>query len=151
MKKLAFAAMIAAVLGLFALGSAGAEDFQVRMLNRGAQGAMVFEPAFLQIDPGDSVTFLPTNPGHNAETIPGMLPRGASAFRGAISQAVTVTFAHAGVYGVRCSPHYVAGQVALIEVGDGAAVNGAEASAVRHPGLARTRMSALFAQMGDAN
>ena len=138
--------LTALVIGLLATGGAYAEDHQIQMLNRGSEGSMVFEPAFLQIAPGDTVTFQPTNPSHNAETIPGMLPEGATQFAGALNQAVTVTFDEAGIYGVRCSPHYAAGMVALIEVGDGTSVNGAAAAAVRHPGLARRRMGVLIAE-----
>ncbi|WP_339740324.1 pseudoazurin [uncultured Maricaulis sp.] len=143
MKHLFLSAML---VGLLTTGAAVAEDHQVQMLNRGSDGPMVFVPAFLQIAPGDTVTFLPTNPSHNAETIPGMLPDGAAAFTGAMNQPVTATFDQVGVYGIRCAPHYAAGMVALIEVGDGTSVNGAAAAAVRHPGLARRRMGVLISE-----
>ena len=143
MKHLFLSAM---VVGLLTTGAAVAEDHQIQMLNRGTDGPMVFEPAYLQVAPGDTVTFLPTNPSHNAETIPGMLPDGAAAFTGAMNQPVTATFDQAGVYGIRCAPHYAAGMVALIEVGDGTSVNGAAAAAVRHPGLARRRMGVLISE-----
>ncbi|WP_339748688.1 pseudoazurin [uncultured Maricaulis sp.] len=146
MKAFVKAALVAGTISLMSAGGAWAEDHEIQMLNRGADGNMVFVPAFLQIAPGDTVTFLPTNPSHNAETIPGMLPDGATPFSGQLSQAVTATFDQAGIYGVRCSPHYAAGMVALIEVGDGTSVNGAAAAAVRHPGLARRRMAALIAE-----
>tara|TARA_R110002072_G_scaffold111934_2_gene240665 strand:+ start:75 stop:518 length:444 start_codon:yes stop_codon:yes gene_type:complete len=143
MKHLILSAMVA---GLLATSGAMAEDHEIQMLNRGAEGNMIFVPAFLQIAPGDTVTFVPTNPSHNAETIPGMLPDGATPFSGELSQAVTATFDQVGIYGVRCSPHYAAGMVALIEVGDGTPVNGAAAAAVRHPGLARRRMAELITE-----
>ena len=44
------------------------------MLNKGAEGAMVFEPALVKVAPGDTVKFVATDKGHNAETIKGMLP-----------------------------------------------------------------------------
>ncbi|ABI64478.1 MULTISPECIES: pseudoazurin [Maricaulis] len=147
MKKIAYAAVLAGVMGLTGAGAAWAEDYEVHMLNRGAEGAMVFEPAFLELQPGDTVTFLPTNPSHNAETISSMLPEGAEPFRGALNQAVTVTFDEEGLYGIKCAPHYAAGMIVLIEVGDGEVVNGEAARAARHPGLARRRMSALFDQL----
>ncbi len=54
------------------------------MLNKGADGTtMVFEPALTKIAVGDTVTFVATDRGHNAETIPGMLPEGAEASRAA--------------------------------------------------------------------
>ncbi len=70
---------LAVALGI-ALGTAPAvaADHEVRMLNRGEAGAMVFEPAWLEVAPGDTVTFVPTDRSHNAESIAAMLPLGAA-------------------------------------------------------------------------
>ena len=73
---------MAAVLLLSAPALSIAADFEIKMLNKGADGAMVFEPAGLKIAPGDTVTFTPTDKGHNAEVIKGMLPEGAAEFKG---------------------------------------------------------------------
>jgi plastocyanin len=62
---------------LLAGGTAFAADYKVDMLNKSKAGTMVFEPALIRVAPGDTVTFLPTDKGHNAETIPGMLPDGS--------------------------------------------------------------------------
>ena len=61
------------------MGSAAfAETFEVKMLNKGADGdRMVFEPAFVQAAPGDTIRFLAADKGHNAEINKGMLPDGA--------------------------------------------------------------------------
>jgi pseudoazurin len=79
---------------------------------------MVFEPAFLQIAPGDTVVFLPTDKSHNAETLAEMMPEGAAGFEGKMNQQVEYTFDVDGVYGVICKPHYAMGMVMTIEVGD---------------------------------
>lgn len=42
---------------------------------------MVFEPALVKIAPGDTVKLVSTDKGHNAETIKGILPKGALAKR----------------------------------------------------------------------
>ena len=48
----------AAALALLAGGAAFAETHEVRMLNKGSDGArMVFEPSFLQVEPSDTVKF----------------------------------------------------------------------------------------------
>src|SRR5688572_3982988 len=65
-----------------------AATFEVQMLNKGEAGLMVFEPAFLKLAPGDTVTFLATDAGHNAGVIKDMLPDGAEAFKGAIGEEV---------------------------------------------------------------
>ena len=59
----------AIVLGALAGFPAQAAEFEVKMLNRGEAGMMVFEPAFLQVEKGDTVTFVPTDRSHNAESI----------------------------------------------------------------------------------
>src|SRR5690606_12730411 len=82
-------------------------------------GAMVFEPAFVKIQPGDTVTFLPTDKGHNVETIKDMIPEGAEAFKSKINETYTVTFDVPGVYGLKCTPHFAMGMVAMVFVGDG--------------------------------
>jgi pseudoazurin len=110
----------AAALSLALVGMAGAETIDVKMLNKGAAGTMVFEPAAVTLAPGDSIRFLATDKGHNAETIEGMLPEGATPFEGKINEELTVTFDLPGLYGVRCKPHFAMGMVMVIAVGDGA-------------------------------
>ncbi|MGB3178142.1 MAG: pseudoazurin [Albidovulum sp.] len=102
--------------------TAMAETFEVKMLNKGEEGQMVFEPSFLKIAAGDSVLFVPTDKSHNAESVKGMMPEGAEAFKGKISKEVEATFDVEGVYGVMCKPHYAMGMVMTIEVGDADAV-----------------------------
>jgi pseudoazurin len=142
---------IALALGLAAgvlSGAAHAADHQVKMLNEGAAGMMVFEPAFLQIEVGDSVTFVPTDKGHDAVSVKGMIPEGAEPFTGKMNQEITVTFGVPGVYGVKCVPHYGLGMVALIVAGE--PVNLAEASAVKHPGKAKIAFAARFEELNTA-
>ncbi len=137
---------LAAVLALASPLAAHAADHQVLMKNQGAGGAMmVFEPAFLQVSPGDTVHFVPTDPGHDIETIPGMLPAGAASLKGEPSKPYDVTFTTPGLYGVRCRPHYAMGMVGVVVVG-GKPANLAQAQAVVTPGMAKARMDGLLAQ-----
>lgn len=99
-------------------GAALAETFEVKMLNKGEEGTMVFEPAFLQVAPGDTVKFLATDKGHNAQSIKGMIPEGAESFKGKINQEIDVTFDTEGVYGVKCLPHFAMGMVMTVAVGE---------------------------------
>ena len=100
-------------------GAALAESHEVQMLNTGADGVMVFEPAVLSINPGDSVTFKATNPGHNSESMEGMVPEGAEGWQGGMGQEVTVTFDQDGVYVYQCTPHLMMAMVGVIKVGSG--------------------------------
>ena len=98
------------------------EDFEVNMLNQGADGVMVYEPSVLKISVGDTVTFKPTNPGHNSASIAGMIPTGADSWDGGMSQEVKVTFTEEGTYVYQCTPHLMMAMVGVITVGD-ASVN----------------------------
>jgi pseudoazurin len=131
----------AAVLVTMA-GGAFAAEFEVKMLNKGAEGAMVFEPALIKVAPGDTVKFISTDKGHNAETIKGMLPADAPPFLGKLGQDVAVTFDKPGVYGVKCLPHYGMGMVAMVVVGTPSNLD--EAKAVPQVGKAKQVMADLF-------
>lgn len=126
---------------------ASAAEFEVDMLNKGPDGVMVFEPPLTRVAVGDTVHFVAKDKGHDAQTIPGMLPDGATPINGQISQDVTVTFTLPGVYGVRCVPHYGLGMVALVLVGDAPPANLAAAKAVNVPPLAKKRLDPLWAQI----
>ena len=100
-------------------GAALAESHEVQMLNTGPDGVMVFEPAVLSINPGDSVTFKATNPGHNSESMEGMMPEGAEGWQGGMGQDVTVTFDQDGIYVYQCTPHLMMAMVGVVKVGSG--------------------------------
>ncbi len=127
---------------LLAAGIAGAAEFDVKMLNKGAAGAMVFEPAMVKIAPGDSVHFIATDKGHDAMSIPGMIPDGAEPFEGKLSEDLTVTFTAPGVYGFKCKPHYAMGMVGLVVVGD--PVNLDAAKGVKQVGKAKKVFAELL-------
>ncbi len=135
----------AALAGLLLAGGAQAADHQVQMLNKGEKGAMVFQPDFIVAAPGDTVTFVPTDKSHDAESIKGMIPEGATPFKGKVNEQITVTLDKEGVYGIKCTPHYGMGMVALIVVGNPG--NLEEASAVKHPGKAKRVFAALLEQV----
>jgi pseudoazurin len=136
---------IAAVAGMLLASSAWAEAFEVKMLNKGTDGAMVFEPAFVKAAVGDTITFISTDKGHNVEGISGMLPDGVEPFKSAMGDDFTLTVTAEGVYGIKCTPHYGMGMIALLQVG--APVNLDAAAAVIHKGKAKTRFEPLFAQV----
>ncbi len=111
-------------------GAALAESHEVQMLNTGADGVMVFEPAVLSINPGDSVTFKATNPGHNSESMEGMVPEGAEGWQGGMGQEVTVTFDQDGVYVYQCTPHLMMAMVGVISVASGSNLEAIKAAAI---------------------
>ena len=140
MRKTIMLGALVAVLG--AAGAANAAEIEVKMLNKGAEGVMVFEPALVKINPGDTVKFVATDKGHNAEIIETMVPDGAKGFVGKMNEDLTVTFDKPGVYGYKCKPHYGMGMVGLVVVGDAANVD--QAKAATHPGKAKQVFGNLF-------
>lgn len=137
----AMAAFAAVSLASFAVSAA---EFEVQMLNKGEAGAMVFEPAFLQIAPGDTVKFVPTDKGHNAETIKDMLPEGAEPFKGKINEEFSVTFDVEGAYAYKCAPHYAMGMVGMIVTGE-APANLEALKAMKVPPKVATRFEEFYA------
>ncbi len=145
--KLAISAALALAAFAVAPSAAEAREWQVKMLNKGADGKlMVFEPAFIAIKPGDTVKFLATNKGHNAESIAGMAPAGGNSFKGKINEEIVFKPTRPGLYGYKCLPHVGMGMVGLIQVGSAANKAQVGAAAALLPGLSKKVMGALVAK-----
>ncbi|MBI1291449.1 pseudoazurin [bacterium] len=129
--------------------NANAAEHTIEMLNKGEKGAMVFQPDFVKAEIGDTIRFVPTDKGHNAESIKGMLPVGFEPFKGKFGKEVILTVDRQGIYGVKCTPHYAMGMVALIEVGEGGSAQ--QAAAVKHPGKAGKTFAELFGLVAASN
>ncbi len=126
-------------------GAVQAAEHEIKMLNKGAKGAMVFEPDFLRAEPGDTLHFVAVDKGHNAETIKGMIPEGAQPFNGKTNEEISVTLDAEGIYGVKCMPHYGMGMVLLVQVGNAANLDAAKA--VKQTGKAKKTFAELFDQV----
>ncbi|MFT4013857.1 MAG: pseudoazurin [Paracoccus sp. (in: a-proteobacteria)] len=106
--------LLSAALTLTA-ASAHAANHEIKMLNFGEQGGMVFEPGFLKVAPGDTVTFQPTNSGHWVKGL--IQPEGADPLESKLDQPYTVTLTQEGVYVYACPPHMMMSMVGVIQVG----------------------------------
>jgi pseudoazurin len=135
-----------AVSALLASVAANAAEHEVKMLNKSAEGIMVFEPNVVKVGPGDSIHFVAADKGHNVESIDGMIPDGAAPFKGEMNKDVTVTLDKPGIYGFKCKPHYSMGMVGLIVVGE--PVNKTAAAAVEQKGKAKKKFEDLLGQIG---
>ncbi|MDQ8697474.1 pseudoazurin [Hyphomicrobium sp. LHD-15] len=112
------AAVSMVLAGSFA-GAASADEIEVKMLNNNGKGKfMLFEPDFIKAKVGDTIKFVPTNKGHNAEAIPAIWPEGGGEFVGELNKEVVLKIEKPGVYGIKCKPHYPMGMIALIVAGD---------------------------------
>lgn len=144
MKRMSFLAAPALVLAL--AGTAFAAEHEVKMLNKGEAGMMVFEPDYIRAEPGDVIRFVPTDKSHNAESIKDILPEGAETFKSKINEEFELTVTEPGLYGVKCTPHYAMGMVALIQVGADTP-NLEAAQSAKMSKKARERMDAALAKV----
>ena len=104
-------------------------EHEVKMLNSGADGIMVFEPAVIKISKGDTVNFVATDMSHNSASLNGMIPAGADSWNGALSQDISITFTEEGVYVYQCTPHAMMAMVGVIQVGDAVNLDAVKAEA----------------------
>ena len=104
-------------------------EHEVKMLNSGADGIMVFEPAVIKISKGDTVNFVATDMSHNSASLDGMIPAGADSWNGALSQDISITFTEEGVYVYQCTPHAMMAMVGVIQVGEAVNLDAVKAEA----------------------
>tara|TARA_B000000475_G_C15626660_1_gene295558 strand:+ start:95 stop:526 length:432 start_codon:yes stop_codon:yes gene_type:complete len=104
-------------MGLFLLTvPAFSAEHEVKMLNNGAGGMMIFEPAVLQVAIGDTVNFVATDMAHNSAST--LIPAGAKPWKGGMSRDISVTLDTEGVYVYECTPHKMMAMVGVIKVGN---------------------------------
>jgi len=137
-----------ALLAVLAFGATPtlAANADVQLLNKGDKGAMVFQPDLVKIAVGDTVTFQPTDKGHNVDGAAGNIPAAATPFKGQMGQPLVQTFTVPGVYLVKCDPHYGLGMVAVVVVGDDLS-NLDAIKAVKNPKKADERLHEIFEEL----
>ena len=117
------------------------------MLNTGASGTMVFEPAFIKINAGDSINFEMSDAGHNAVTV--AAPAGSMPFDTKYKPSTLVQFDTNGIYLYKCSPHAMMAMAGLIQVSDANNKADMEQAVMKFENTVmvpnvKTRMSNLF-------
>ena len=90
----------------------------VKMLNSGAGGTMIFEPAVIKVSKGDTIHFKAVDMSHNSASLDGMIPDGASSWTGSLSKDISVKLDDEGVYVYQCDPHAMMAMVGVIQVGE---------------------------------
>ena len=120
MKKSLFLLMLTASL------SAYAANHEVKMLDNGKDGSMVFEPGYVNAKVGDTVTFKAANSGHWVQSK--ALPDGVADFLSEDGKDFTLKLDKEGVYVYTCPPHRMMNMSGVIQVGK--PVNKAKAQAV---------------------
>ena len=94
---------------------ANAAEHVVKMLNNGAGGMMIFEPAVLSVNVGDTVKFEATDMAHNTASV--LTPAGATPWKGKINEEISIKLDTPGVYVYECTPHAMMAMVGVIRVG----------------------------------
>ena len=143
-----FSFIVTLLASILVTGFVWAADIEVKMLNKGEEGKMIFEPSFIKAQKGDNIIFIPTDKGHMAASIKGLIPEGAKKFKSKINKKFTYTVDVEGLYGIRCTPHYANGMVALIQVGEGA--NAADfLKGKKVPKKSKERLEKYLGQVGS--
>ncbi|NDJ26665.1 pseudoazurin [Campylobacter sp. MIT 12-8780] len=138
-----------AMLAMVGVSALFAAEHEVKMLNKGADGIMVFEPAYVKAAAGDTITFVATDPTHNVKSV--LVPDGASSFQspgGTVKKGekYSVKLDKEGVYVYECVPHTPMGMVGLIQVGK--AVNADKVNdGLFKPAKAKERFNKYAAQI----
>lgn len=137
---------VALAIGLAMPFSAFAADHEVKMLNKGSDGTpMVFEPLVVKAEPGDTITFIPTDKSHNSASMKDGLPEGAETWKGKTNEQVTVTVNAEGVYMYQCTPHLGMGMIGAIVVGQPANLEAVKG--LKYPGKAKKTAEKIFAEI----
>ena len=107
------------LFGLFIANVSFAEDTTVEMLNKLDKRTMVFSQEIVRIDPGDTVFWKATNPGHNVQFISkNGVPAGVEKFKSKVGKDTEFTFTVPGIYAYWCVPHKTLGMIGFIIVGN---------------------------------
>ena len=105
--------------GLFITNVSFAEDITVEMLNKLDKRTMVFSQEIVRIDPGDTVYWKSTDPGHNVQFISkNGVPDGVEKFKSKVSKDTEFTFTIPGIYAYWCVPHKTLGMIGFVIVGE---------------------------------
>ena len=107
------------LFGLFIANVSFAKDTTVEMLNKLDKRTMVFSQEIVRIDPGDTVFWKATNPGHNVQFISKKgVPAGVEKFKSKVGKDTEFTFTVPGIYAYWCVPHKTLGMIGFIIVGN---------------------------------
>lgn len=144
MRTLAFYLAVGAVV--FTATGAMAADTTVEMLNKRDDGAkMVYSEDITRIDVGDTVTWVPTDKGHNVEII--AAPEGFDIpKKSKNNKEVSITFDVPGVYLYQCTPHKAMGMIALVVVGDDTS-NIEDVAKAKARGKSKKKLKALIGEL----
>ena len=116
MGKRGFMLVVVCLAACFVVRGAWAEAHEILGIDIRNYESMFFEPDFLRVEPGDSVTFAVTHFDHKPQSI--FIPEGAEHWSVENGESITVTLRQEGVYLFDCFYHNVMGMAGVIVVGN---------------------------------
>ena len=148
-RKLLIASATVLLTSAIGVSSAWAATHEVFMYNKNPDNKkerMVFVPALLKIELGDTVKFISKSKGHNSQSDKKAIPEGAENWKSKIGKDFEVTYTIDGTYSYYCTPHRSLGMVGLILVGD-YKVNYDDVKASKQKGKAKKVFAKLYEQV----
>ena len=146
---------IAALLAIAVASPAAATIHEVEMRSTVTRGGevelMVFDPPFLRVEVGDTVRFVPADPGHSVQS--SFVPDGAIEWSSGLDETLEVVLHTEGVYLYRCDPHLVLGMVGVLQVGEPVNIEAATEKAealMANVAMNRDRYARYLGQIGTA-
>lgn len=132
------------IITLFLTSPAMSADLSIEMLNRDADGnKMVFSQEIVNINSGDTITWVPTSKGHNVEIVSSP---NDTVFKSKTNREAKLTFTEPGTYYYWCTPHKSMGMIGLIVV-DGDTSNIGEVAKAKAVGKSKKKLKALLGQL----
>ena len=119
---------------------------EVEMLNKDPQGRkMIYSQELVHIDTGDTVTWVPTDKGHNVEIV--AAPEGFDIPKKSKNgKEVSIDFTVPGIYYYWCTPHKGMGMIGLVVVGGDTSNKDAIAKA-KALGKSKKKLKALLGEL----
>tara|TARA_B100001248_G_C27344012_1_gene437762 strand:+ start:713 stop:1147 length:435 start_codon:yes stop_codon:yes gene_type:complete len=110
--------LTAIIFSMFTISAQAFADIQIEMLNKDDKGnKMIYSEELVDIQVGDTITWLPTSKGHNVEFK--TVPEGVDKIKKSkMNKEYSYTFEVPGVYVYWCTPHKAMGMIGVVIVGD---------------------------------
>jgi pseudoazurin len=126
--------------------TAYAADLTIEMLNKDAEGnRMVYSQEIARVNMGDSITWIPSDKGHNVEII--TAPDGFDIpKKSRNSKEVSIKFTIPGIYYYWCTPHKGMGMIGLVVV-DGDISNKDDIAKSKALGKSKKKLKSLLGDL----
>ena len=139
--------LFAALIGFILVSNvAYGKTVEVEMLNKDSAGRkMVYSQEVVHVDVGDTVTWMPTDKGHNVEIV--AAPEGFDIPKKSKNgKEVSIDFTVPGIYYYWCTPHKGMGMIGLVVVGNDTSNKDAIAKA-KAMGKSKKKLKALLGDL----